>query len=310
MPPLLRRRFAVAAKIESTPGEAESLAAPDLIPNVFDAEINPDISVADRVGPGAGIGELTGFPEGHAGTCSFMVELTAENSPAWAAKLLPAAGLGETAGVYSLDSRPPGGSSDSETITIGVYRDGVLKRLRGAVAERVTFRLTSGGRAMAEFEFRGIWVTPSNVALLNPTNLTPIRVASGDVTIGSFEPKFQEMTIEIANTVALREDVNDESGYCSGVISSRRITGTINAESTLSGTHGASVWDPYADMLARTTRALAVGVGGYEFDAPALQVIGPTEGDRNNIQIDDVEFLLASVDAAGDDELEITVPTA
>ena len=308
--PLLRRRFAVAVKHEATPGTAETLASADLIPNAFDAEINPDITVEDRVGPGAGIGVLTGKPAGHAGTCRFMVELTAENSPLWASRLLPTMGFGVSAGTATLDSRPPGASgSNTETATVGVYRDGVLKTLRGAMATG-TFRFTSGNRVMLEIEYTGIWNNPTNTAIINPTYLTPIRCADGDATIGTFVPRFSELTIAMNNEVTLREDINDNSGYIAAVISSRRITGTVNAEATLGGTHGANIWEPYQDMINRVTRALAIDVGGYEFTAPALQVIGPSEGERNNVEINDVEFLLTQVTAAGDDELEITVPTA
>jgi hypothetical protein len=307
----LRRKFAVAVKIEASPGVAETLnTAEDLIPNCFDADIQPSITIEEREAGGNSLSAHRSHAAARGGTATFTVELTGDDDPAWATKLLPALGFGGAAGEYTPESRKveaPG--SLAKTVTIGVYRDGRLKRLRGAMGT-ATFRFTSGGRMIMECEFTGIWVDVTNVATPSPALLSPLRFASATLTIGSFVPKIAEITIALNNEVVLREDATDASAYYAAAITGRAIGGTINPEATLVGTHGAAVWTPHADMIAETLRELTITRAPLSFDAPNLQIINTNEEDRNSISIDQVDYLLVRDAAAGEDELVITTPTS
>lgn len=313
--PLLRKMSVLAASIEATPGAAESLDATDGVFNVFNAEIQPDIEYDPREGQGDSISPIVGAMGARAGTATFEFDLQGgATAPDWAATFLPACGLGNTNGTFALDRRPPeAAGSKSKTITIGMYRAGLYKQLHGAMGNAV-FIFRPGQVGRIRFTFRGIWTTPSNVALIAPNYPAPgstLRVASGAVTIGSFAPKFSELTIDMGNEIVLRPDPATLSGYHSAVITGRRISGQLDHESTLSGSHTSSVWDVWADMLARTTRALSIALGStgnqFTLTAPALQITNVQEGERNGIQIENTSFELVRSLDAGEDEMQIVI---
>jgi hypothetical protein len=105
--------------------------------------------------------------------------------------------------------------------------------------------------------------------------------------------------------VVLREDASDPSGYFSAIITDRKVTGTLDPEASLVATE-----DTYgAQWLDRAQRAMAIQLGSglnrVDLDAPKLQITNVQDGDRNKIQIDQVEFQCNRSAAAGDDEFTI-----
>ena len=311
---LLTRRRVVAATSEDDPGTAESLTAAEAAFNVFESTIQAEREFTERIGQGV-MSPLPGTLGAKGGTAAFKVELAGSGSvgsptPAWASTFLPAVGLVATGDVFKPESlHPESPSAKTKTITIGVYEDGKLKMLRGCMGTAV-ITFVSGKPVMIEFTFTGIWVDPSDVAILTPTYPTviPPRFVSAGMTIASWSPKVAELTIDLGNEVALREDANDPSGYCTALIGSRRIVGTLNPESSL-----VAADDPNANWDSGAEQALAVQLGGSSANgntvaiaAPKLQFTNTQEGDRNGAIIDDVEFQLNRSAAAGDDELTVT----
>ena len=304
--PLLRRKRVLAAKIETTVGEALATAAGDAAFNVFEAGAQPNIDYAEREGQSA-FSPLPGALGAYGGTITFQVELTGgAATPAWAETFLPACGWKETASVFAPLSEAPG--TNVKTLTIRMYEDGVVKGIRGAMGTAV-LRFVAGERVMIEFTFTGLWIAPSDVAILAPTYPTtaPIRFVSSGLLIGGtggWSPPLQELTIDLGNEVILREDSTDSTGYASALITGRRITGTMNPEASLIATE-----DVYGKWLLRTEQALAIDLGSTnnsaDISAPKLQFTNLQEGDRNANQIDDIEFQLNRSASAGDDELEI-----
>ena len=314
MSPLLTGRRVVAAKQESTVGTAETLAASDAAFNVFDANIQRQGDFEERKGQGS-FSPLPGESGARSGQATFAVELHGSGSPgspvpAWATTLLPACGMYDDSDVFRLDSRPPeAAGSNTKTLTIGVYEDGILKRIAGAMGTFV-MRITAGQIVRLEFTFTGTWVDPQNTALLAPNypSIAPAVGRSAGLTLGAWTPTWQEMTIDMGNVVVLREDANAVTGYHSVVIANRRIVGTINPEQTL-----LSVKNNDYDWTNRTERAMAIDVGdgsanGNQIDiaAPKLQITDVQEGDRNGIQIEEVAYQLNRSADAGEDELTIT----
>ena len=72
--PLLRRKSVLAAKIETTSGTAESLAAADAAFNVFDLTMTANIPMTPRPSQGS-FSSLPAVPELYGGTCSFRTEI-------------------------------------------------------------------------------------------------------------------------------------------------------------------------------------------------------------------------------------------
>lgn len=316
MSPLLQRRRVMAAKIETTVGEAIALAAADAAFNAMDVTISPDIETETRHGQGGGLSKLPPVPGARGGTITFKIELVGSGSigtpvPQWATTLLPACGMYDDSDVFKLDSRPPEASgSNTKTLTIGVYEDGLFKSLRGAMGNAV-FQFAAGKVIGIEFTFSGIWVDPSDVALLTPNypSVIPPRFASSGLSVdGDWTPRVAEMTIDLGNDVQLREDSTDISGFHSAVIVDRESGGTMDPEATSVADH-----DAYGDWLRSTGGALVIDIGAgsadgnrIQFAAPVFQLTGVDEADRNAVQTDAVEFKLIKSADAGDDELTIT----
>jgi len=314
--PLIMKRRVLAAKIEAVPGVAEALGAADGTFNVFDATISPTIDTVTRDGQGASFSKLPSSPGARSGVVTFKVELTGSGSigapvPSWASTFLPACGMYDDSDTFRFDSRPPeADGSNTETLTIGLYEDGVFKSIRGAQGTFVT-TFASGERVMIEFTFTGAWDEPEDVALLAPDypSVLPPRFANSDLNIGGdFLAKLSELTIDIGNDVQLRPDSRDITGYCGAVIVDREVGGTMDPEATTVEDH-----DTYGDWIRRTIVALSLHVGSgsadgnnIAFTSATFQIVGADESDRNGIQTDDTEFKLLRSADAGDDELIIT----
>lgn len=91
---LLRRKRVLAAAIESTVGTAESLDAGDGAFNVYNALINPNITMIQRESQG-GFNYLSPIPAGYSGAATFRTYLEWDGTatePAWADTFFPACG--------------------------------------------------------------------------------------------------------------------------------------------------------------------------------------------------------------------------
>lgn len=300
---MLRKRRVLAAKVETTVGTAESLTASEGVFNVFNPVINPTIEFTERQGQG-GFGQMPGTLGARGGTITFTVEVSSGTSvPSWASVFLPACGFVEDTGVFEPVTAPPGTAAGVKTLTIGLYEDGRVKKLRGCMGNAV-FTFPAGRIATVEFTFTGIWVAPIDATLLAPTYPAPasLRFADAGLTIGSWNPKVEQMTLDLGNEVFLREDANDESGYASAVITGRVPKGTLNPEAQLIATKNV-----HGEWLSLTEQALALTLGDGDnqlaIAAPKLQFRNVQDGDRNNLLIDDLEYQLNKSSAAGDDEL-------
>jgi len=318
----LRKRRVLAAKLEAAVGTAESLTADEAAFNVYDLTINPDADFHERPGQ-AGFSPLPGVVGARKGTATFWHEIYGsgvpesgggESVPAWAKVFLPACGViqsGADSPVFKVSSTSPTGGSTPlavRTLTLGAYVDGVLKVLTGAMGTAV-ITCTHGQPAKIEYTFSGVWVAPTDAALLAPTYPTvlPARCAGGAITLGGWTPVLSEISIDLGNEVVMRPDATQAAGLISALITGRRVTGTMNPESSL-----VAEQDIYGDWLAGTEAALSIQVGAGSdgntctIAAPKAQTTRPSEIDRDGIQADQIEFQCNRSAAAGDDELTLT----
>ena len=306
--PLLRRKSVLAAKIESTSGTAESLAAADAAFNVFDLTMTPTIAMTPRPSQGS-FSSLPAVPELYGGTCTFRTEIYGTGAggvPGWASTFLPACGWTAAGGVFTPKSEAPG--SNVKTLTIGAYIDGNRMLMRGCAG---TFSMTfeTGKIAVINWTFTGVWAGQSAVALLAPTYPTalPLRVGNATFSIGAWSPCWQSLTIDAGNTVVLRECAtnSDSSGYAAAIITDRLPTGTINPEAEADGTK-----DNYDIWTAMTEEALAFDLENatdkFAIAAPKLQRTNVAAGDRNGVLTDEITFQMNKSAAAGNDELSFT----
>ena len=305
--PLLKRVRVFAAAIETTPGTAESLAAGDGVFNAYETSIQAEIEVEEREAQGA-FNRLSGVAGPRKGKVTFKTDVGVglTTQPTWASILLPACGWVDSSDTYTPRSEAIG--SNVKTVTIGVYENGMLKVLAGAMG---TFKLVcpAGKMAMMEWEFSGVWQAPTTTAIIAPTYPTalPIRFASASTTFDSVALQVENVTIDAGNEVIYREDPTTAGGYISALVTDRKPTITCSPESVLAATQ-----DRFAQWLASTEAAFAFTMNGASsasvaVSAPKAQITNLQEADRNKLQVDDIEFSCNKNGVTNDQELSITV---
>jgi len=319
--PRLRRRRLLAARAEVTCGSAETLTAVDLLPHVYDVQFSPQVEKDQRPRLGA-FDYSAAVPKGLKGQLTFTMELTAGSAaPRWAFTLLSACGLGLNGGlgsgagsgsgsgsgsgasgdIFLLDDRPAEDVlSTQHTITLGQWIGGEYKCLFGAMGN-VKFTFIAGERVVMEFTFTGIFAAPVAGTTPVPTADTEavLRFVSSSLTIGSWTPRVQQLTLDLGNVVTLRQDSSTATGYYAAAISNRRPAGTMNPETPPLG-----VSDPIGAMLASTEASLSFacssGSASASFAATRLEFMTAEEAEREGIAADEIGFNL------NNDDLQVT----
>lgn len=208
--------------------------------------------------------------------------------------------------VYPPGIRAVPRSSGFECLTIYFYEDGLRYR---SLANQGTFTVdaTAGNFGTFEFTFTGQYTAPTDVAL--PTDEVfetplPQQVELALLTWGSNVTLVAEQwTIDQANNVVPRPDVNMTDGFAGTRISGRNPAGSFNPEATLVATE--DFWGDFANAKAKTfTARVGTSVGNQVvFFGPKAQTSDISLGDRDDIRV--FEQDIAFRRATGDDELEI-----
>ena len=306
--PLYKRKKTLAAKVEGTPGTAEALTNAEGAFNAYDIMLQPSISFEDREGSGS-FNYLTAISQARSATITFKTDVAWDGTatePSIFTVLMPACGWTETTNVWKPRSEAPG--TNVKTLTMGTYVDGVLKTIKGAVGTYV-ITLTTGGMITIEWTFTGVYVEPTDTAIIAPTYPTesPLRFAAATAcSFNSVALKVQQITIDAGNEVALLEDPTDASGFIHAIITNRRPTITANPESILVATQNRhNIWTtstPYTIQITLdgpSTSTLGI-------TAPKAQIINIQEADRNRIVTDEIEFLCTKNGATQNEELYFT----
>ncbi len=302
--PLLTPKRLIQVKTETTKGTLETASLVDLL--AYDIEINPADAFVERHLSSAFLGNFVpGTLEyTYAGVARFKVEMRCGATAILATgipELLKACGLALTGAIYAPTSVP----ATQSTVTIVVYTDGKKKALAGAMGN-VTIS-PENGRIILDFEFKGVWQTPSDVALPTPTfgafQPLPWGHTSNVFTLAALAIRISSFTFKTGNAVVPRYNCGKVLYY---LISDRNPTIDLDLEADLV----ASGHVPYTDWLAGTSTldlslAITNGTRTVTLFTSNLQYREIKEGDRDGIQIDNVtaQFVATS----GDDEFSLTI---
>lgn len=198
-------------------------------------------------------------------------------------------------------------SSAFESLTLYLYRDGLLFKLLGS---RGTFSIqgTGGDFALFTFTFTGDYVAVTDASQPStPTYETqkPTQVELANLVVDDYASfAAAEFTFDMQNDVQIREDINSENAYAGALIVGRAPQFTFNPEAVLEGTH--PVWQ---NLSEGTEMAFGVKVGKtkgnvVQFDSPNVQYTNVGAGNRNSTLIYDITLNCARV--AGNDEIKIS----
>lgn len=149
-------------------------------------------------------------------------------------------------------------SSAFESVTLYLYRDGVLHKLTGA---RGTFTVTaeSGQYATVNFTFTGQYVAPTDAALpstaIYETTLPPI-VETANLTMNEYAAVCAKVSFDQGNQITPRLNVSKSDGYDGVQIVSREPKGGIDPEMVLVASE-----DFWLRMSSSTQQLLRFRVG-------------------------------------------------
>lgn len=307
----IKRKRVLAAKIEATPGTAESLTGTDAAFNAYNIMAQQEIEFESREAQG-GFGMHTSLSGGRKGRITFSVDASWDGTatePSWADTFLPACGWVKSGQVFTPRTEVPG--ANVKTLTIAVYQDGIRKILAGA-AGTFTMNNPTGRTAVFNFDFMGIWVPPTDVALLAPTYPTALglRYASSTTTWDSYALCLENITLDSGNTVILKECASNASGYDYAIITNRVVTVTGNPESKLVANQ-----DRFGQLILNSEAALTWNLDGptnsvLTVAAPRAQIIALSESDRNGIVVDDITWQCNRNGSNIDQEVSMTFTAA
>lgn len=290
--PLITRQRLVALKTESTAGTAESLAGADAAINCYDTTYTPEINMGDRPSQGTYDAPLPSVPGARMGRIGFRTDFFGgDNAALWFARILPHAGFT----VSSLTATAVG-SASTAAATIAAYVDGGYYQLAGAVVTSLSIAFERGEPIYSTVEYQGKYADPTDVALLTPTYPTdpPERFASGNFTLGGTELPTFSGTIDIANTVEMRPDPTDATGYLHAQITQQTITANLVAEAALAGTR-----NDFTAWTGSTTQTLALTTAdSCVVTLPGMQRTNVQTGDSNGILNRTLEMLHTGTSAA------------
>jgi len=288
--PTRLRLFAAAA--EGTLGLSATLDAAAGAMNIEEMSRNPAVPFTMLTAQN-GYGRRGGVGGARSGTKTIMHYLVGKGTtglPYWASTLLPACG-----GVFAAQVFTPVANCGTG-ITCGLFKGAGatarLYKLAGCMGNAV-FTFKAGEIVPVRFTFTGkqyAAVTQTLPTVTHPT-ATPPRFAGGTFTIGGTTYQIDQLEFDMGNTVVLRPDPTDATGYISAWIPDRLAKVRISPEALPLATKD---WDDF--YYSGTTAALALTVGGsanntIALAAPALQLISPPgEGDRDGIETSVLEF--------------------
>jgi len=307
---LLTKKRVFGAKIETTPGTAESMTASEAAFNAWDYVIQNETAMDEILGQG-GFGRRASVIGAHTGKVSLKTGMPWDGTatePSWADVLLPMCGYVKSGQVFTPRTEAPG--SNVKTGTLCVWNDGKLKLLKGCMG---TFKIVapSGKIAVIEWEFSGVWVAETDVAIVGPTYPTPLslRHANSTSSWNSVAMCYSSITYDAGNTVTAIECPSGE-GISHYIVSDRNSKVTADPESQLVATQ-----DRHAQMMAMTEGALTYDIDGpttskITIAAPKAQIVKNTEGDRSGVVIDQLEWQLNKNASAVDEESSITFTAA
>lgn len=308
---ILSNRQVIAAKVETTEGTAIALAGADANNLIMEPKFEADFPMFERKFLDNSLSPQKSIATTRLARISFKVECKGSGTPGTApalGKLLKACGFGETVvASTSVTYAPISALANIPTLSISKYKDGKVDAIKGARGN-VKYSAKSGEPGMFEFEFVGVYISTTDVAILTPSGVettVPPALLSATFSIASFSAFISQITFDMGNTLTPRGDINQASGYISTLLTDRNPKGSFDPEDELVATH-----DFYGRWLAGTTGALTwkhQGSAGNitTFTVPACQYTKLSEADRGGIATLNTDFLMARNSTAGDDEVSI-----
>ena len=304
--------YQVALKAEAAEGVKETLAAADVI-NATNARFTPDVKMNPSNLAQGTMSPTPARPGLRSAKISFDVLLRGNKagpgSPPDFSAAMRCSGWDETVTAStSVAYSPAKQSTVIPSATVGVFEDGVIKRIWGARGT-VRMRAKVGETVVLSFEFTGAdWEVVDGPLLSGVTYDTteaPVFMDAGLTLDGGGSAVLTQLDFDLANTIALRQDVNAASGHLAARITGRKPTVTIDPEMLKVAEH-----DFFGKWRAGSLMALAASLGStagntIAISAPKIQYQRLTTNSRDGVAALSAQAMCCK--DAGDDEFVLTI---
>ncbi len=198
-------------------------------------------------------------------------------------------------------------SSSVISLTMGLFEDGIRKVLKGCRGT-VKFNFKIGEPATLDFSFKGVESGVADVPMLTGVSFdstVPPVLLNAVMSCDGVSLNIGEMEIDVANTLASKDKIDDAKGILSFMITGRDMQGSFNPEMVPVATH-----DFFSKWFGNTPMAVDLAYGETEgnkfrFYAPGIIYNKVDDGDRDGIQLAQTSFDLTGSMEPGDDELAI-----
>jgi hypothetical protein len=162
--------------------------------------------------------------------------------------------------------------------------------------------------AYFEFDFQGVWIAPSDVAvpssIVYPTAL-PLRYANSTSTWNGVALCVENITLDAGNEVVMRECASG-NGFEAAIVTDRRIKVTANPEMRRVATE--NTWTQFTGVTEGILTWSLDGPGNSLFTiaAPKAQLGSVTEGNRNKIVTNELEWACNKDGSTADTDASFT----
>jgi len=299
----------LAAKIETVEGTKETLAAAE-------AMLHKNLAfspVIEQYARDLLRGTLSRDPSvsgKRSAKIAFDVELVgsgaAGTAPYWG-PLMKACGFSETIVASTSVTYKPATNNLSNSMTLGAYMDGVIKRLWGARGN-VKLSIEAGKPGLFHFEFEGADFEVVDGALLSPSYSTIIPPAflSASLLLDAYAAVLSKVEIDVANNLVKRESINSASGHLSTLLTGRDPKGSMDPELPLvAGYDFYGKWKTPATLGSLSLSAGATAGNIITITCPKVRYAAIADQDRNGLRTLGLDFQPCL--NTGDDEISIAL---
>ena len=198
-------------------------------------------------------------------------------------------------------------STGVPSLTLGLYEDGIRKLIKGARGT-VKFNFKIGEPVIANFNFMGVESGVTDASMLSGVSfddVLPPVLLNAIMSVDNSSLNIGEMEIDIANTLASKDKIDDAKGILSYMITGRDVQGSFNPEMVSVATH-----DFFTKWFNNNPVKLDMLYGqntgnSFRFYAPKLVYSKVDDGERDGIQLAQTSFDLTGSMEPGDDELAL-----
>ncbi len=314
--PFFLQRQHVAVKIEGTEGTDAVPTDSDVIHPAYAIEYKADVEMKPREVVQASFSRPSQEAGERMATVTFGTELkgsgTAGTVPPNLSTPFRGSAMGETiVGGISVTYAPVSVGVESATVEV---REGSTTaagaKSKKIVGAKGTWEIVAvkGDKVLVNFTFTGRYIEPTEATQFTTPVITPDPIdflGAGISFLGVGDHLIQNLSMNIANNVVMRNDANQASGNFAAAITGRDPTGAIDPEQ-----RDITNENFYNEWTSGTEGVLSFALTGAagnitNVSAPKAQILDTGEADRDGIRTSPLDLSLNQSVQAGDDEISI-----